>query len=237
MRIKSIRMLGGIIFFFGIFLGLVMSLAVVWSAFEGISYFYTGAGYPSFNGLNCPRFITRSETGIVNAIFDNPGSQEIQPYYEVAISGQTSTRTLEGQLPVPAHASKSVRWTVDARDIDLGFFVFIDMNVLPVAGYSTREDTCGIMVLNLSGPTGGQVFNLTLALSLLSIFIGLGLWENSVGTNGNGSLNLRRAMKALGIMVLLAMLTSFMGGWLAGLLFCVLTILLVFIILRLFIER
>ena len=40
-----------------------------------------------------------------------------------------------------------------------GFFIFIDLQVLPVAGYSTREDTCGIMVLGLNGPTGDQLFD------------------------------------------------------------------------------
>jgi hypothetical protein len=236
MQTKSIRTLGGVIFFIGVFLGLALSLAAVWGAFEGISYYYTGAGYPSFNGLDCPMLMTRSETGTVTASFDNPSGQEIEPYYEVTISGQASTRKFEGQLSVLAHTSKSIRWTVDANDIDLGFFIFIDMDVLPVAGYSTREDTCGIIVLNHAGPTGGQVFNLTLAASLLGIGIGLGLWENAASMKFNSSLNLLRAVKTLGITVLLALLTSIMGWWLAGILFCVLTILLLVIILRLFIE-
>jgi hypothetical protein len=236
MQTKSIRTFGSIIYFLGIFLGLGMSLAVVWSAFEGLSYFYTGAGYPSFNGLDCPLLMTRSETAAVNASFNNPGDQEIEPYYEVTISGQASMRKFEGQLSVPAHSSKSIRWTVNAGDIDLGFFVFIAMEVLPVAGYSTRQDTCGIMVLNLTGSTGGQVFYLTLATSLLCIGIGFGLWENSAGMDMGHFINLRRAMKAMGLAVLLAMLTSFMGLWLPGIIFCVMTILLVVIVLRLFVE-
>lgn len=236
MRAKSIRTFGSLIYFFGIFLGLGMSLAVEWSAFEGLSYFYTGAGYPSFNGLDCPLLMTRSETAAVKAGFDNPGNEEIEPYYEVTISGPASMRKFEGQLSVPAHASKSLQWTVNAGDIDLGFFVLIDMQVLPVAGYSTREDTCGIMVLNLTGPTGGQVFYLTLAATLLCIGIGLGLWENSIGMNVGHSLNLRRAMKVMGLAVLLAMLTSFMGWGLAGIVFCVMTILLVVIVMGLLIN-
>ena len=236
MQTKSKRTLGSIIFFFGIFLGLLMSLAAIWGDFEGISYFYTGAGYPSYNGLNCPVLMTRSETGSVSATFDNPGDQEIEPYYEVAISGQTSTRKFEGQLSVPAHTSKSIHWTVDANDIDLGSFIFINMDVLPVGGYSTREDNCGIVVLNLAGPTGGQVLNLTLAASLLAIGIILGLWENASSMNIDRPANLPRAMKTLGIAVLLDMLVSFMGWWLAGILFSVLTILLLVIMLRLSIE-
>ncbi len=236
MQTKSAHLLGGIIFFFGIFLGLALSLAALWSDFEGISYFYTGAGYPAFNGLKCPVLMTRSETGTVSVKFDNPGSQEIEPYYEVTMSGQTSMRKLEGQLAVPLHTSKSIHWTVDANDIDLGFFIFVDLQVLPVAGYSTREDTCGIMVLDFNGPTGGQLFDLALAAGLLSIAIGFGLWENTAAQNSGRAANRTRAMKTLGITVLLSLLTSIMGWWLAGLLFGVITILLLVIILRLSIE-
>jgi hypothetical protein len=234
MQTKPVRTLGGVIFFFGIFLGLALSLAAVWGDFEGISYFYTGAAYPSFNGLNCPVLMTRSETGTVSASFVNSGGQEIEPYYEVTISGLTAMRKLEGHLSVPAHASKSIQWTVDASDIDLGFFIFNDMQVLPVAGYSTREDTCGIIVLNLTGLTGGQLFNITLAASLLGIAIGFGLWENTRATDR--ATNLARAMRTMGVAVLLALLTSIMGWWLPGLLFSVVTILLLVIILRLSVD-
>ncbi len=134
MQAKSVRTLGSVIFFFGIFLGLALALVAIWGDFEGISYFYSGAGYPSYNGLNCPVLMTRSETGIVSASFSNPDSQEIEPYYEVTVSGPASMRKLEGQLSLPAHTSKSVQWKVDANDIDLGSFIFIDMQVLPVAG-------------------------------------------------------------------------------------------------------
>jgi hypothetical protein len=236
MQTRSIRTLGIIIFFFGILMGLLLSVTAVWGDYEGLSYFYTGAGYPSFNGLNCPILMTRSETGTVYASFDNSSDQEIEPYYEVTISGKASMRKFEGQFAVPAHSSKSIQWTVDAKDIDLGFFVFIDMQVLPVAGFSTREDYCGIVMLDLAGPTGEQVFDLTLAASLLSIVIGFGLWENAADRNIKAVGNLPRAMKTLGIMLLLAMLTSFLGWWLAGVLFGVLTILLLVINLRLVVE-
>ena len=233
---QSIRPPGSVIFFFGICIGLILAFAAVWGDYEGLSYFYTGAGYPSFNGLKCPILMTRSETGTVRVNFDNPGAEEIEPYYEVTVSGQASMRKFEGQLPVPAHASKSIEWTVDARDMDLGFFIFINMDVLPVAGYSTREDNCGIIVLNIAGPTGGQILNLSLSLSLLGIVIGYGLWESDAKKNAWGSDNLSYAMKALGLAVLLAMLTGFLGWWLAGVLFGVLTILLMVIVLRLFVN-
>jgi hypothetical protein len=232
MKTQSVRVLSAVIFFLGVVIGLVLALSAVWSDFEGFSYFNTGAGYPLFGGLVCPILMTRSERNIVTAYFENPGGQEFEPYYELSISRPGSLRKLEGQLSVPAHTTQRVQWTVDASDIDLGFFIFVDMDVLPVAGYLTREDTCGIMVLNLTGVSGGQVFAMTLAASLIGLVLGLGLWESAAGSNLKRDASRHRLFQALGIMVLLALLTGIMGWWAAGLVFCILTILLLVIGLR-----
>jgi len=233
MQTRSIRKLGVVIFLLAVFLGLGLTFAAIWSAFEGFSYFNTGAGYPSFGGLKCPILMTRSEKGMVTASFNNPAGQELDPYYEVAVSGPYSSHNFEGQLSLPAHTTKSIQWTVDAEDIDLGNFIFVDLQVLPVAGYSTREDTCGIMVLDIAGSSGGQLFNISLAVSLIGLLLGLGLWESTININIDRYINLRRA---LGIMVLLALLTGIMRLWAAGLIFSILAILLLVINLRLFIE-
>jgi len=230
------RSLGIIIFILGIVFGLALAFAAIWSDFEGFAYYNTGAGYGSFNGLACPILMTHSEKGIVTAAFKNPGSQEIEPYYEVSVSGPVSSGQFEGQLSLPPHSSKTIQWTVDASDIDLGFFIFVDLNILPVAGYSTREDTCGIMVLNFSGPSGGQVLGVTLAASLLAMMIGLGMWENSTNFNNSRAANQHRALQALGIVVLIALFMSFLGAWGAGVIFCAMSILLLVINLRLSID-
>jgi hypothetical protein len=236
MQKKSVRTLGTILFLSGIFLGLALAVAAIWGDFEGFSYFNTGAGYSSFNGLDCPVLMTRSETGTVTARFKNSSSEEFEPYYETAISGPASSRKFEGQLSVPAHMTKNIQWTVDANDVDLGFFIFVDMNVLPVAGYSTREDTCGIVVLDIPFLTGGQVLASMLTVSLIGILVGLGLWERSANKKSDGYTNLNLALRALGISSLLAVLTSMLSWWAAGLIFCVMAILLLAIILRLSIE-
>jgi hypothetical protein len=226
------RTIGNAIFLLGITLGLALAIAAIWGDFEGMSYFYTGAGYDSFSGLNCPILMMRSETATASVRFDNPSDQEIKPYYEVGVSGMASIRNFEGQITVPAQAIRNIQWTVDANDIDLGFFIFIQLRVLPVAGYSTREATCGIVVLDLSGLSGGQIFGFTLAASLLAMVIGFGLRESVTDLSSSNSVNFRNAMRAAGIAASLAMLMGFMGIWLIGLVFCAGTILLLAMLLR-----
>jgi len=231
MQTRSKSIVGNIVFFLGIFIGLVLAIAAIWGDFEGLSYYYTGAAYGQFNGLHCPILMTRSETGIVTAIFNNSSNQKSEPYYEMEIGGLLP-RKFEDQLSVPPYGTKSVQWTVDANDIDLGFFIFAKIDILPDTLYSSREATCGIVVLNIPGLTGDQIFALTFAASLLGILIGLGLWENINKPLMGISSNQRRAMQAMAISVLLAMFTGFMGWWGPGVLLCAITILLSVIFLQ-----
>lgn len=232
MRTKSARSLSIVLYFSGIFLGFALAIAANWAEFEGVSYYYTGATYNAFHGLHCPVLMTRSETGIVTASFDNPSNQESEPYYEVEISGPLPRR-FEDQLSIAPHETKKVQWTVDVHDIDRGSFIFVKLDVLPTVGYSTREATCGILVLNVPGLTGEQILWLTLIASLLGMVVGLGLWENANAPLADKSLYLKRAMRTLAIIVLLAMLSGFMGWWGAGVILCAVTILLLVLTLRL----
>jgi hypothetical protein len=232
MQTKSKHALGNVIFLVGMFIGLGMAIAAVWGDFEGMSYFYNGAGYDSFGGLICPVLMSRSDVSSVSASFDNPTDQEIKPYYKVNVSGRSTLRQIEDQVTVPAHGSRSVEWTVDANDIDLGYFIIMKMDVLPVAGYSTREATCGIIVLSLMGLTGGQIFGWALAASLLGIVLGLGLRESGNEIATGKALSFRNGMRAAGVAVSLAMLTGFVGSWLIGIVFCAISILLLIILLQ-----
>lgn len=224
MQTKSKRVVGSIFFAAGIISGLLLAGATIWEEFEGVSYYYTGTSYSQFNGLQCPTLMTRSEKGTIQATFNNPTNEEYDPYYQVEIGG-ILPRQFEDQIAVPPHQSKSITWTADANDIDLGFFIFAKLDVLPDALFPTRETTCGIIVLNLPGLTGGQIFTIALSLSLFGMVAGLVLWENAHQPLAGSSLNLMRAMQALSIVVLLAMLAGFLGGWLAGTILCAIALL------------
>ncbi|MGE5071943.1 MAG: hypothetical protein ACM3MF_00820 [Anaerolineae bacterium] len=232
MRTISRQALGTIIFLVGLLTGLALAGAAIWGDFEGMSYFYTGAGYPPFKGLNCPVLMTRGEAARITAQFDNPSDEEIRPFYQVQVSGLAATRNFENQVPVAPHSSTTVDWTVDSNDIDLGRFVMVDMQVLRVAGISTREATCGILVLGIPGLTGSQVLAGLLAISLTGLVLGLAMRERRAETIPGKEMTLRNGMRAAGIAVLLAMLTGLMGSWLIGTVFCAVAVLLLVILLR-----
>jgi hypothetical protein len=216
----------------GVALGIGLAGLAVWGDFEAMSYFYTGAGYAGFSGLKCPALMTRDETVTISATLDNPGNQPIEPYYQVDISGIAGLRHLENQVTVPPHSSKTVQWAVGAEDIDLGSFVMVKMDILPMAGYSTREATCGMAVLNLGGLSGGQAVGWSLGLSLLATVLGLVIREAGPVPIGGKELSLRNAMRATGILTCAALFAALSGWWLFGFLFGALTLLLLVIMLR-----
>jgi hypothetical protein len=212
---------GAALFLIGTVSALALAALAAWADFEGFSYFTTGAGYARFDGLNCPIVISRSETGMVQAWFDNPTDQAIQPYYQVEVSGPSAARQLEGQITVEPHASRAVTWAVDAGDIDLGFFILVKLDVLPSAGYDTREATCGILVANPGSLRGDQATSAGVVFASLCMLGGLLLpvWgmntEEAAKFDREASTNAQRVRQALGLASAAALLTALLGGWMA----------------------
>lgn len=230
MQTSSTKKRGTILFGIGLLAGLALATIAVWGDFEGMSYFSSAAGYAGFPGLHCPVIMGPTETATVSAEFSNSTNETAQPYYQVWVSGLAAVRAFENQIDVPPHSSRTVAWTVNAGDIDLGSFVMVKVDVLPTADFGTRESTCGIMVLPLPGITGNQAAGALLAISLLGIFIGLALREGREEPFPGKEANLRNGMRAAGILTLLAVLTALPGLWLFGLIFAALAVLLVLIL-------
>jgi len=228
MNMKLLRVVGFSLFFVGVIFGFVLAVLFTWNKIEAINYYFTGATYPAFNGLHCPTIITRSEQGTVTAIFDNPAGEENNFYYRVEFSGVVEPRKYTDHIVVPAHGRESLQWVVDEKDIDLEFFIFVKMVILPNAFHPTSEATCGITVMNIPWFTGRQIYIFTLVISLLGIGVGLSILQRvNSGMEPNRPYTL-----VLGTVVLLAMFSSFMGWWLMGAALLAITILLLVVFVR-----
>lgn len=230
MNTKLLRILSRAVFFLGVILGFALSVITIWNRLEGVRYYFTGAQFEPFNGLRCPVMIAPNEKGIVTAVFNNPTDREDNFFYRAEISGDVSTRQVEGQIAVPAHQRKSIQLTVDANDVDLMFFIFVKMNILPNALHRSQEAVCGMMIVNLLGLSGTQLSTAAFSLSFLGIAIGLVLLQK---TGAHADQNRQRAMQALGFVVLLTMFAGLMGWWIAGLALSAITALLIVISIHL----
>src|SRR5688572_29086256 len=143
MNTKRLRILSGTVFFLGVIIGFALAVITIWNRLEAVRYFFTGATHERFNGLRCPVMIATNEKGIVTAVFNNAKDQEDNFFYRAEISGDISTRQVEGQTAVPPHQRKSIQLTVDANDVDLLYFIFVKMTILPNALHRSQEAVCG----------------------------------------------------------------------------------------------
>ena len=217
-------------FFLSVVIGLILSVIAIWNNLESTSYFFTGVKHDAFKGLRCPIMIAPSEKGIVTAVFNNSTGEEDNFYYRAQISGKAFfTRTIEDHIAVPPHQAKSVRLSVDANDIDLLFFIFIKMTILPNSVRSTQETTCGIMVINLLGLTGSQISMSAIFICFAAMAIGLGLWPQ---TSDKDRLGVRYIVPTLGFVVLLTLLTTSLGWYAVAVVLVVVIILLMLISIR-----
>jgi hypothetical protein len=227
---RPLRILSRAIFFPGVILGLVLSGIAIWNHLEATSYFFTGVKYAPFPGLRCPVMIAPTEKGIVSAIFDNPTNEEDAFFYRVEISGKVfSRRQVEDQIAVSPHQTKTIRLAVDANDVDLMFFIFVKISILPNSVHRSQEAVCGMMVANILGLTGPQISTAALFLSFLGMAIGLGMWQQTIT---KADRDIRRVVPTLGFVVLLTMFAASMGWWMVAIALSVVTILLMVISLR-----
>jgi len=227
-----------VLFFVGVGIALAIAVASAWADYEGMSYFATGAGYEPYSGLHCPILLSRSETGTVSTTFENTDSEDIEPYYAVEISGVTASRQLEGHVLIHPGSSQDVAWTVDAGDVDLGYFILVKEDVLPSAGYRTREATCGILMLPLGRLGGESVLLGAVLVSMLCILaamilpaIGLSPSE-AARLDREASSNRQRLYQSLGVSSGLALLSGLAGWWVAAVILFIISLFLVVISLR-----
>jgi hypothetical protein len=230
MNTSSLRILSRTAFFLGIIIAFVMSVIAIWNNIESTSYYFRGVTYPPFPGLRCPVMIGPVETGIVNAVFNNPTDKEDNFFYRAEISRKgVSTRQIEGQIAVPPGEERSVQLSVDANDVDLMFFILVKMNILPNALHKSQEAVCGTMLVNILGLTGVQISTIALILSFSGMAVGLGIWQQ---TDNKSDSEMPRVVQALGFVVLLTLFAASMNWWTPAIVLCVIVILLMVISLR-----
>ena len=160
--------------------------------------------------------MTTSDVGTIGATFKNPNDTPINFMVRADISNRGLFRSERSMLSLEGNKSKKVTWNVTSDDIDLRNFIFAQISNYPAQKVPFRQATCGIMVIDLPQFTGKQVFTFAMIVILVGIVGGLMLWEY-YGLPLTGKLpEITRAMKTLGVLVLLGMLVSFLGYWMFG---------------------
>jgi len=220
------------IFFFS--LGMVFSMALAgiasWEDLEATFYGFQHFTNDRLTTLRCPVLMTTNGTGIISASVSNPSNVTVESKLRIFVSGPGPFRTEDAQITLGAGKTQQVQWTVTAKDVDYRFLIMAEVLAFPYSSMSTREATCGILVLKVPGLTGSQLFDSALAVALSGLMIGLGLWFASGSQSKKRILDSTNALTLLAILTLLDMFFSFRGIWIFGILLFLATFLLIIVV-------
>jgi hypothetical protein len=213
-----LRTLGLILFFAGVLLGLSLAGGLTWANLEADFYFGFGIEGDTSLRMACPLVMTAAETGQVSIVLQNPSDRLVEPLVQVDISGPIIGTTSREHIQVAAGTSQSASWPVDREDVAFGHLILAKVYQFAALSLPSADDTCGILVLDVPGLSGKQLYLLVLVASGLAAAIGYLLWAASYRTrqeavpNETGGLLLLAGIVAVGILI------GSLGWWMPGLL-------------------
>jgi hypothetical protein len=232
-----LRILGIFLFAIGVVVGMVLFGVSTWADLEAAFYGFGDMGGKRLSTLECPILMTKTEIGSVQAEFKNPNKTPIEFMVRADFSSTSEIRIERSMLTLNAHQSKNVVWHMTSQDIDLGNFIFVQVSNYPANSIPFRQATCGVVVLNMPQFTGSEIFTFAMIVVLGGIVLGLYLWETYSQPLFGKLQDTSRAMKTLGVLVLLGMLVSFQGTWVFGVLLFAASVLAIGVIIGFFLSQ
>jgi hypothetical protein len=239
-RNKLMRTAGAPLLLVGVLLGMALAGVAIWGDLEAnrfdenLSHFRDA----SLKTLRCPVLMTKGKSGTVTAAFDNPLDRSLTLTVRTHVSRYlTYLRDDTQLLPLAPGETKRLEWTVTPDDIVYGHLILVKVLQLRQYPLPGRLASCGIVVLNFPYLTGKALFGLALAASLLSIGGGLGLWWAGSQPFTKQRRQTTRTLGALAVAVILDMIPSFAGWWMAGALIFAVNVLLMGAMLEHFVNR
>ena len=218
------------IFAIGILLGTILVAINAWGDLEAAMFDTTIRADGSITYLNCPAMMTTSEISKVSASFTSTYERPIDRRVRIHISDGhlTLMREEKATLPMTPGKLEKISWAVNPEDAAFDQWILVRVYMFPSVTLSSRDGSCGILVVDTPYFTGGQILTAAYITSLLSIAIGLALWSSN-----NKPLVIRRKSTLRGMLFLagntvIGMIVSYLGWFLFGILSVALTLLLAF---------
>jgi hypothetical protein len=213
----------------GAAMGLFLILVAAWADLESTTYGFPRLAGAGLGGLQCPILMTRGETAAISFGMSNTTDNRISPSVRAHVSTRLLPEEFLETFDLTPGESKRLEWPVDSENIDMGRFIFAKVLLFSSHPIPSREATCGIFILDLPG-TGRILLPVLVVLSLLGT--GWGLYQiNRSGTSNEWLRRHKGSITFLAAMILLGLLSIFIGGWVLSLLILVLALLTILVLL------
>jgi len=223
-----------LLFVMGVIIGLTLAILATWPDFEASSYEFARNTNTPLNGLMCPIILNTNEMGTVSLTVSNTTDKLLTPSVKTQISTSDDPISFLESLRLPAGQAKKLEWSIGPENIDLHYFIFVKALVYASYPIPNREATCGTFIMDL--PMSGAAFLiLMVTLSLTGIGSGLYMLNRINQRPERAEMNLR-PMYFLAVLILLALIVSFMGWWIQSIVVIVMAILTAVVLLNLILK-
>jgi hypothetical protein len=214
------RLATAIPFFSGALIILALAILGIWPDLEASLFDSSIVTEESLDGLRCPMALAADEVGTVRVVFENPLDRPMQFLVRARISEGSviMMREYSTVVAMDVGESQEVAWEVTPADAAFGSFVMARVHAYRSFPFPSRQSTCGIGVLPISGVKGDSVVLVATIVGLLSMGLGAALWVRQQSPLVGRRLDLARGYGILSLMLVAALVAGYLGWWLPGLL-------------------
>lgn len=224
---------GLLVYLAGAFVGFVLLALSVWGEIEASTFGVALSSDERLSSLNCPVFMTRDEVGEISAVFENPTDRDVNPLVRSTITFGFVTLVDERdqRLAIPAGGASELTWEVARENAAYDRLILAHFYQLRNYALPSRQASCGIVVLPVSGLSGDQIFAASFVTSLVLMAAGIWLYApkgilrySMLNANQRRQSLVIRAYIFLGTYFLAATLFSLIVTWLVHVLLMVFAI-------------
>ncbi len=178
-RNRVINFLGTILFTLGVIFSFFLLSMIVWGDLEASLFSSSLDAEKNLSSLRCPVFLSPIETGVISAKLNNPTESDWERFTRVFISeGFISLmREMKMTVSIPARGSETVYWEVYPEDAVYNRIIFFRIYVHAKYPYPSLGGSCGVIMMNVGGLTGQQLFLAAIVISIVCVVIGILLWK------------------------------------------------------------
>jgi hypothetical protein len=167
--------------------------------------------------------MTRDEVNTITLKVTNPTDRKLSPAIRMEISSPAMAFLYSDYVELQAGESTVKEWEIGPENVDLKRFIFAKVLVYASYPVPDRENTCGVFIVDLPG-RGAVIAWAMVLFSLLGM--GAGLYGLSqVKDEERSGADLARQLSFLAVVVILGLITVYMGMWIQGILVLVIALL------------
>jgi hypothetical protein len=238
-RNRMIRFISVLIYSIGTILGMAVFASIIFGDFEAARFDAAYRLDEPLHSVRCPVVMTAEGTGAITASITNTRDKQTEFRIRTRISQGSATLMREENttLTLEPGETQKAEWTVTPDDAAYGRLILAKVRLFGKYPLPSREGSCGILFIDLTGFSGSQVFTFMVALALLSIAIGVGLWFWANRPLKELGMAVLRAMGGLAGCIIIGTIIGLFGYWLVGGIVLVISFLLIGTIIGHFLTR